>query len=136
MNAASFEPCAEPLPEAARKAIALFNAGDYYQQHDLLEALWRDEPRRIRDLYQGVLQVGVAYFQAQRGNDRGALKMLLRSERWLADLPAICQGVDVETLRQDAARVKAALEDRIRRRRAGATLPPFDPALFRPVRLV
>ncbi|MDL1903005.1 DUF309 domain-containing protein [Anaerolineae bacterium CFX9] len=136
MTDSAFAACDEPLPERAQQAIALFNAGEYYQQHDLLEALWRDEPRRIRDLYQGILQVGVAYYQAQRGNDRGALKMLRRSQRWLASLPDVCQGVDVGMLRRDAAQVSAALEDRIRRSRAGERLPPFDTALFRPVRRV
>ncbi|MBW4437649.1 MAG: DUF309 domain-containing protein [Pleurocapsa minor GSE-CHR-MK-17-07R] len=121
--------CSEPLPPRAQEAISLFNSGEYYLQHDLLEALWRDEPRRIRDLYQGILQVGVAYYQATRGNRRGAVKMLLRAERWLADLPDVCQTVDVAALRADAARVKAALlalrDDE---------MDAFDTALFQPVK--
>lgn len=103
------DPCAEPLPARALEAIRLFNAGEYYRQHDLLEALWREEPRPIRNLYQGILQVGVAYYQALQGNRRGALKMLRRSARWLDGLPAVCQGVDVAALRADVARVQAAL---------------------------
>jgi hypothetical protein len=123
--------CAEPLPARAQEAIRLFNSGEYYRQHDLLEALWRDEPRRVRDLYQGILQVGVAYYQVTQGNRRGAVKMLMRAERWLATLPDVCQTVDVAALRADAARVKAALlalsDEEIGR---------FDRALFAPVRVV
>lgn len=121
--------CSEPLPPRAQEAISLFNNGEYYLQHDLLEALWRDEPRRIRDLYQGILQVGVAYYQVTRGNRRGAVKMLLRAERWLADLPDVCQTVDVAALRADAARVKAILLA-LRDDEMGA----FDTALFQPVK--
>ena len=124
--------CAGPLPPQARRAIELFNAGEYYRQHDLLEALWIAENGLVRDLYRAILQVGVAYYQVTRGNRRGALKMLLRAVQWLNVLPAICQGVDVARLRDDAARVRVALE----------ALPPdadlsqFDRSLLGSVHLV
>jgi uncharacterized protein len=123
--------CAEPLPPRATEAIRLFNSGEYYRQHDLLEALWRDEPRRVRDLYQGILQVGVAYYQVTQGNRRGAVKMLMRAERWLAPLPDVCQTVDVAALRADADRVKAALLAL-----SDAEIGRFDRGLFAPVRVV
>jgi len=49
----------------------------------------------VRELYRAILQVGIAYYQIERGNHRGALKMLLRSVQWLAMLPDRCQGIDV-----------------------------------------
>jgi predicted metal-dependent hydrolase len=109
--------------------IEKFNAGEYYAQHDLLEAQWMAEIRPIRDLYRAILQVGVAYYHITRGNYRGAHKMLLRSVQWLAILPDVCQGVDIRQLREDSAQVRAALE----------TLPEgasFDITFLRPVRLV
>ncbi|GAB4481014.1 MAG: hypothetical protein Kow00124_28300 [Anaerolineae bacterium] len=124
--------CAEPLPPEAREAVALFNAGEYYRQHDALEALWMAETGPVRDLYRAILQVGVAYYQVERGNQRGALKMLLRSLQWLNMLPDVCRGVDVRQLREDALRVRDALQ----------ALPPdddlsaFDRSLLKPVRLV
>lgn len=121
--------CAEPLPPEAEEAIAQFNAGEYYRQHDLFEALWVAEPGPVRDLYRSILQVGVAYYQVERGNQRGALKMLLRSLQWLALLPDICQGVDVAGLRADADRVRAELE------RVGPEgMANFDRSLLKPVR--
>ncbi len=36
--------CAEPMPPLGQQGIARFNAGDYYGQHDLFEALWMAEP--------------------------------------------------------------------------------------------
>ena len=103
-------PCAEPLPPEAEEAIRLFNAGEFYKQHDLFETLWREEARSIRDLYQGILQIGVGYYQITRGNVRGALKMIARGQRWLAPLPDQCRGVDVAALRADAAHVAAELK--------------------------
>ena len=81
-----------------------------------------------RDLYRGILQVGIAYYQIEQGNYRGAVKMLLRVRQWLAPLPPVCRGVDVAALRDDVERAYSAL----------MTLGPdrvedFDRQLFKPV---
>ncbi|NDJ36897.1 MAG: DUF309 domain-containing protein [Chloroflexi bacterium] len=102
--------CAEPLPERAQRAIEQFNAGAYYKQHDLLEEQWMAEDGPIRDLYRAILQVGVAFYQVQRGNTRGAYKMLLRAMQWLVILPDTCQGVDIARLRADAIALRQAIE--------------------------
>lgn len=102
--------CAQLLPPEALEGIAEFNAGNYYRQHDLFEALWVAESGPVRDLYRAILQVGIAYYQITRGNHRGAMKMLLRSVQWLRILPDECQGVNVRQLREDSAIVRAALE--------------------------
>lgn len=93
--------CAQPLPELARQGIALFNEGEYYKCHDSLEELWRQDTGPGRDLYRGILQIGIALYQIQRGNYRGAMKMLLRVRQWLTPLPDTCQGVNVAALRQN-----------------------------------
>lgn len=123
--------CGQPLPLMAVQGVEHFNAGEYYRQHDLFEALWMKTDGPIRDLYQGILQVGIAYYQITRGNHRGALKMLLRATQWLNGLPDVCQGVDVRALREDAARVRAELE-----RTPPEQLATFNRALLRPVRLI
>lgn len=129
VRAALSDACAEPLPPQAVEAISLFNAGDYYRQHDLLEALWMSEDRPIRNLYQAILQVGIAYYHIERGNPRGALKTLLKAQQWLAALPDICQGVDVARLRADAAAVRAEIE-----RLGEARFSRFNRSLLQPVR--
>lgn len=102
--------CADSLPPEGLEAVRLFNAGEYYRQHDLFEALWMAEQGPVRNLYRAILQIGVGYYHIERGNLRGALKMLLRSIQWLTPLPDVCQGVDVARLRADSARVRLALE--------------------------
>jgi predicted metal-dependent hydrolase len=66
-----------------------------------LEAAWRDEKGSIRYLYQGVLQVAVAYFHITRGNYEGAVRMRERSIKLLKDYPDICRGIQVEKLKND-----------------------------------
>ena len=123
--------CQEALPPLARQGVEKFNAGAFYAQHDAFEEQWMHDPRPVRDLYQGILQIGVAYYHIEHGNYRGGLKMLRRSVQWLALLPDVCQGVNVARLRADAARVRATLE----------ALPPgkrpdIDRNLFQPIELI
>jgi len=101
--------CRETLPPLAVSGIKKFNLGQYYACHDDLEEAWRQDDSPGRDLYRGILQVGIAYFQIERGNYRGAVKMLLRLRQWLDPLPALCRGVNVEKLISDADAVQTAL---------------------------
>lgn len=123
--------CAQPLPPLGQAGVQRFNAGEYYAQHDAFEAQWMAENGPVRELYRAILQVGVAYHHLTHGNHAGALKMLQRSVQWFAQLPDVCQGVDVRQLRKDAQGVRHALQ----------TMPPgeiasFDRSLLRPIRLV
>lgn len=121
--------CGQALPPMALEGVALFNRGEYYRQHDLFEALWMETAGPARDLYRAILQVGVAYYQIERGNYRGALKMLQRSVQWLYPLPDVCQGVDVAQLRRDSYAVRGELQ------RLGADrLDEFDRSLIKNLR--
>ena len=128
-RAALLDQCADPLPPEAQEAVERFNDGEYYRQHDLFEALWMDDPRPVRDLYRAVLQVGIAYYQIERGNWNGAHKMLLRAVQWLAILPDVCQGIDIAALKADAASVRVELE-----RLRATSMSDFDKSLLKPVR--
>lgn len=119
------------LSELARKGIELFNQGEYFEAHEELEHAWNAESGPVRSLYQGILQIAVAYLQVSRRNYNGAIKMFLRSRQWLDPLPDVSRGVDVASLRQDAARVRAALEA------LGAErINEFDLRQLRPVKVV
>jgi predicted metal-dependent hydrolase/CheY-like chemotaxis protein len=99
-------------PSAAfLQGVALFNAGEYYRQHDIFEQQWMEDQRPIRELYQGVLQIGVALHQVENGNYRGAVKMLRRGLLRLRTLPPVCQTLDVAALRRDARSLHDQLID-------------------------
>ena len=95
--------CSEPPPASLLEGIEQFNRGDYFEQHETLELLWRAEPRDVRRLYQGILQVGVAFHHLRRLNHHGTVYMLTRGSRYLAPFAPRCQSVDVEALLSDAA---------------------------------
>src|SRR4029079_16499811 len=102
--------CEEPPPPQLLAAVAQFNRGEFFEQHETLELLWRAERRAIRYLYQGILQIGVAFHHLRRLNHHGTVYMLTRGARYLAPFTPRCQGVDVERLLRDAAAALAAVE--------------------------
>ena len=95
----------EQPPPLLLHGIEQFNAGDYWECHETLETLWRAEVRPVRDLYQGVLQVGVAFHHLKANNYDGAMKMFRRGLPKLRGLPEVCQGVQVTALSRAARRV-------------------------------
>jgi hypothetical protein len=122
--------CEEPPPPQLLEGIAQFNRGEFFEQHETLELLWRAEPRNIRYLYQGILQIGVAFHHLRRLNHHGTVYMLTRGPRYLAPFAPRCQGVDVEALLRDAAAALQEVE------RLGPTrLAEFDWRLVPKVRI-
>ena len=102
--------CGGAPPTALLTGIAQFNAGEYWECHETLEAIWRVEPDPVRYLYQGVLQIGVGFYHLRRGNWRGAVNKLRSGLDYLAPSAPICLGVDIARLRAEAHTVLAALE--------------------------
>ena len=123
------DPCHEPPPPLLRRGIDQFNDGEFFDQHETLEDLWREETRPVRSLYQGILQIGVAMYHLQRGNHHGVVTMIARGTRRLRPFAPVCQGVDVADLIASAARVLQAV-DRLGPDRLGA----FDWSLAPTVR--
>ena len=97
--------CDEPPPPLLLEGIEQFNRGEFFEQHETLEDLWRAESRDVRRLYQGILQIGVGMYQIQRQNHHGAVYMLTRGSAYLRPFAPVCQSVDVHNLLADASRV-------------------------------
>jgi uncharacterized protein len=113
--------CREPAPALLLQGIEEFNRGEYFEQHETLERLWREETREIRRLYQGILQIGVAFHHLRRLNHHGTVYMLTRGPNYLRPFAPECQGVDVTALLDAAARALAEVE-----RLGPARLNEFD----------
>jgi hypothetical protein len=123
------ETCQAPLSQLALQGLELFNRGEYFEAHELLEEAWNEDQTQGRELYRAILQIAVAYLHIQRGNYNGAIKMFLRVRQWIDPLPDHCRGVEVTQLRQDARIVHEKLVALGRDRMA-----ELDPGLLRPVR--
>ena len=105
------DPCQDSPPVLLQVAVEQFNRGEFFEQHETLEDLWREESRPIRTLYQGILQIGIALYHLQRGNHHGAVYMLNRGSDYLRPFAPTCQNVDVANLLAHAARVLEAIEE-------------------------
>lgn len=121
--------CTGALHPRAREGLRLFKAGEYFEAHEALEDAWNAEEGDTKRLYRGILQVAVTYLHITRRNYNGAVKVHARSRKWLDGLPAVCKGVRVEELREDADKVIKEIQ-RLGPERIGE----FDPALLKPVK--
>ena len=99
------------LPDLALKGIEEFNRGEFYECHEYLEEAWMQEPRRVRFLYQGILQVGVGFYHLQNGNWRGATGLLRNGSVRLREFEPVTLGVDVAKLVRESERCLRELEE-------------------------
>jgi CheY-like chemotaxis protein len=116
--------CREPLSPETRLGIEQLNREEFFKAHETLEHAWTAESGPGREVLRSLIQVAVAYLQVQRGNLRGAQKILLRLRQWLDPLPSPCRGVDIAALRDQMEAFRAAL---------GSEDPPTPTELIRAV---
>jgi hypothetical protein len=90
--------CDEQAPAGLVEGVRLFNAGAYYECHEVLEAIWRDERDPIRYLYQGILQIGVGLHHLRNGNFRGARLLLDDGIDKTRRFSPRCMGIDTAAL--------------------------------------
>ena len=106
----ALERCSDTLTPQLVYAFEQFNRGEYWHQHETLEAVWRAEPdESVRNFYKGILQVGVGCHHLLRGNYRGALIKLQTGADYLEPYRPRCLGVDVEALIAAARRLRIAV---------------------------
>ncbi len=88
--------------------VALFNAGDYFQAHERLEAEWLRAPRVERFFLQALIHMAVAWHHAGEGNREGAISQVGKGLRKLAGYLPERHGVDTARLYGDAQSWEAA----------------------------
>src|SRR5260370_35455631 len=77
-----------------RRGIELFNAGEFYECHEVLEDVWRPSGGAERYFLQALIHFAVGFYHHQQGNPVGAELQLRKGLRKLAgDLP-VFEGVD------------------------------------------
>ena len=88
----------------------MFNAGEFFDAHEVLEDLWRDAVGPQRELYQGILQIGVGFHHLTNGNHHGATTLLGRGIARLGSLESDqCGGIDCGSLLNAARRCRELL---------------------------
>lgn len=72
--------------------LALFAGAHYIEAHDVLEALWREDPQHF---YKGLIQFAVGLHHWSRKNAKGAGALLSRAENHLRPYEPAYLGLDV-----------------------------------------
>lgn len=99
------------------EAVRLFNAGLYFECHDVLEEIWSGVRGDGRDFFQGLIQVSVAFYHLDRGNALGARSMFGRALKRFEAYPLRYFGFDLDAQR-------SVLREWLARLDTGA--PPLD----------
>ena len=95
------------LDPLVQRGVQLFNHGEYFECHEVLEAAWTPErdPRRL--FLQSLIHVAVGFYHHQRGNPVGAVRQLRKGLRKLAVYLPVCETIDTRRLHGE---VRAVLE--------------------------
>lgn len=74
---------ARDLHAIHQHAVALWNAGLYFELHELLETIWPDAPEPERTALKGWIQAAGAYLHSERGQPAAARGLAQRARRHL-----------------------------------------------------
>jgi predicted metal-dependent hydrolase len=76
-------------------AQTYLDSGRPFHAHEVLEALWKTQPKGERDLWQGLAQIAVGLTHAMRGNTVGATTLLRRGAGRVANYSGDSHGIDI-----------------------------------------
>ena len=88
------------IDERFKKGLHLFNEGEYFECHEVIEDLWLETPSEdpYRDLYKGVIQAAAAIYQFERGILSGAKGLYETAVGYLGKYGPKALGLDVRKL--------------------------------------
>ncbi len=122
-------PLRHTLIDAARE----FNAGRYFEAHEVLEAGLDAVPDELWPLFIGLIQIAVGYHKLTQDLRAGAAQMLDRGLAKTAEFPTHAADLNLEALQQRARRDLAALRtgtfDAVAWRRDPPRLQPLAAAV-------
>lgn len=107
------------------RGIALFNRGEFFDAHEVLEDVWRAAPAPEKKFLQGVVQIAVAFHHHSTGNHRGMRSVLERAIRNLGEHSGRFGGIDLPRLQQSLNQWKEAMD-------RAQPLPPLPRIDLRP----
>jgi uncharacterized protein len=108
--------------ELLKDAIRLFNQAEFHECHEVLEELWNQQGEPEKQFTQGLLQIAVGTYHYQRQNLKGTIKLYHRGLARIRPFTPAHQGIDVQTLINQAEKLLAAAENH-------QLTPPFMPII-------
>ena len=115
----------QELPLGIKKGIELFNQGKFHEAHDEIEPIWLQERRDFRMLYQGILQIGIAFYQIEHEKYDVALRMFTCGKLKIRHFLPVYQGIDIKSLYLDSIKCEEKLK-----RLGLKNIKKFDRSLF------
>ncbi|WP_017296727.1 DUF309 domain-containing protein [Nodosilinea nodulosa] len=88
----------ESVDPRLEEGIALFNQGEYYRCHDVLESIWMEANTLEKPFYQGILQIAVGLYHLGNHNWQGASILLGEGVNRLRPFEPAYAGVDIARL--------------------------------------
>jgi predicted metal-dependent hydrolase len=88
---------------ALARFVELFNAGAFFEAHEVLEDYWREDQSPERPFYQGLIQIAAACVHLQKGTPEGAQKLLQKARQHLAPYLPVRGEFDLEKILTAAA---------------------------------
>jgi predicted metal-dependent hydrolase len=101
-------PSSAALRKTVIDAAREFNAGRYFEAHEVLEDGLDVVPDELWDLFLGLIQIAVGYHKVTQALQSGAVRMLGLGLEKIASFPTDAAGIDLAALSQ---RVRADLEE-------------------------
>ncbi len=116
------------MDDLLREGILLFNAGEFFACHEVLEEAWTHErgPRRL--FLQAIIHVAVGLYHWQRGNAAGAAGQVGKALRKLTGYLPSYEGIDTTRLYADALTIATLID-------AGSPVPEYPRIHWTPVRI-
>ena len=87
--------------EKFRRGVADFNAGRFFEAHEVWEELWLAAPEPEKTFLQGLIQIAAAFHHHGRGNARGRQSLLAAGIAKLAECPDEFRGMAIAKLRRE-----------------------------------
>jgi len=84
--------------EGFARGIRLFNAGEFFEAHEVWEDVWRVAPEPERKFLQGLIQIAVAFHHRSTGNLVGAASLMDRGARNLSQYADEFGGIELNAL--------------------------------------
>jgi predicted metal-dependent hydrolase len=92
-----------------RRGLELFNRGEFFDAHEVLEDVWRAAPSEEKLFLQGLIQLAVGLHHYTTGNLIGACSLLARGNQNLGKYPRVFGGIKLEQLRTAADECRQVL---------------------------
>ena len=83
------------------EGLALFNAGDWFEAHDVWEDVWNLASGDRKSFYQGLIMCAYVMEHVRRGNPRGVKTSYASLAFKFKDLPRVYRGIDVMGLQEE-----------------------------------